>query len=333
MNILVGDLGGTKTNLAIVSNDTGPHDLKHEKTYASGQYDSLTDILRSYLQGVAVTVESACLAVAGPISNRRAAITNLTWVVDADELQSAFGFRFVRLINDLESVAYAVPILRPQDIHTLHEGSPVEGGPIAILAPGTGLGEAFMTADSLGLYRPHGSEGGHVSFAPTNALQVDLLTYMRVEKGFDHVSVERVCSGGLGFPNLYDFIRDTGRASEPAWLAEKLAAADDPTPVIIEAAKDHTQPCEIAVMTLDLFCDILAAEAGNLALKVLAWGGIYIGGGIPPRILDTLTKPGFLLTLWNKGRFEAMLTSMPVRVILNSKAALIGAAACGLQST
>jgi glucokinase len=157
-----------------------------------------------------------------------------------------------------------------------------------------------------------------------------LLKYMREVKGHNHVSYERVCSGGLGIPNLYDYLKDTGYASEPAWLAERLAGSADPTPVIMFAAQDLENPCELCSATLDLFVSIMASEAGNLALKVLSTGGIYLGGGIPPRILSHLRKPSFLETLWDKGRFNDMLENMPVQIILNSKAGLMGAAAYGL---
>ncbi|MCB9420067.1 MAG: glucokinase [Ardenticatenaceae bacterium] len=333
MNVLVGDLGGTKTILAVATEEMGPHKLLNEQSFPSARYDSLEMIIREYLNGSELAVERACLAVAGPIENGRYAhITNLSWFVNADALCETFALSSVRLINDLEAVAYAIPVLEPADIHTLHEGTPVDGGSLAVLAPGTGLGEGFLTLDSTGTYQAHASEGSHVSFGPTNVLQMDLLTYMREVKGFDHVSYERVCSGALGLPNLYDFLKENGRFPEPPWLVEKLANSEDPTPIIIEAAQDQINPCVICAAALALFCDILAAEAGNLALKVLSTGGIYLGGGIPPRILAELEKPGFLEILRNKGRFREILSKMPVKVILNAKAGLLGAATCGLQS-
>jgi glucokinase len=332
MNVLIGDLGGTKTILAVVSDETGPRTILHEKTYPSNRYVSLETIIAEYLQEISGQVDRACLAVAGPITHGRATITNLTWVVDADRLKSTFNLSSVELINDLESVAYAIPILEASDVQTIHEGSPVPGGSIAVIAPGTGLGEGFLTMDGAS-YHAHASEGAHVSFGPTNALQTELLTYMRERKGFDHVSYERVCSGALGFTNLYDFLKDTGRAKEPDWLREKLAGCEDPTPVIVTCAQDLTNPCDICIETLDLFRDILAAEAGNLALKVLSTGGIYLGGGISPRILDELQKPAFLEVLRNKGRFRELLAKMPVKVILNAKAGLLGAAFVGLRTS
>lgn len=332
MNVLIGDLGGTKTILAVVSDVTGPRELLHEKTFPSAHYPSLEAIITEFLSGLYIQIDQVCLAVAGPITNGRATITNLSWFVDAEHLRTAFQLSSVVLINDLEAVAYAIPILQSDDLHIIHEGTPVPGGSIAVIAPGTGLGEGFLSMDG-DEYRAHASEGSHVSFGPTNQLQTELLTYMRDRKGFDHVSYERVCSGALGFSNLYDFLKATGRAKEPEWLKEKLAGSDDPTPIIVESAQDKNNPCEICISVLELFRDILAAEAGNLALKVLATGGVYLGGGISPRILDELQKPVFLEVLRNKGRFQELISQMPVKVILNPKAGLLGAAAVGLRSS
>jgi len=328
--ILIGDIGGTKTVLAVFSAEAGPHTPLAEMTFPSAHYASLEDIVREYLTTVSMPIEGACFGVAGPIIEGRAQITNLPWVIEVSNLQSTFGWNAVKLLNDLESVGYAIPVLESDDIYTLSPGKPVPGGPIAVLAAGTGLGEGFLTYDG-GRYVAHASEGSHVSFGPIDQLQVGLLTYLRENKGFDHVSFERVCSGGLGIPNLYDYLRDSGYAAEPAWLAEQLTGNADHTPIIAKAAQDTKNPCELCIATLNLFVTILGAEAGNLALKVLATGGIYIGGGISPRILSFLKQPVFLEALRNKGRFRKALTDMPVHVILNAKAGLLGAAAYGLM--
>ena len=328
MNIIVGDIGGTKTILAVFSSEGGPRKPLVQMTFPSTHYESLEDIITEFLAAVNLPVNAACFAVAGPVLNGRAQITNLPWVIDDAMLQSTFNLSAVSLLNDLESVAYAVPILEPKDIHTLNEGVPIPRGSIGVVAPGTGLGEAYMTYEN-GKYVAHASEGSHASFAPVGKLQIDLLIYLN-QHGHHHVSVERVCSGRLGIPNLYNFLKDTGVAAEPAWLAESLAASEDPTPIIFAAAQDTTQPCEIASITLDLFVSILGAEAGNLALKVLSTGGIYLGGGISPRILPYLEKPFFSAALRKKGRFESMLAEMPVHVITNPEAGLLGAAAYGL---
>ena len=327
MNILAGDIGGTKTVLAVFPPGAKPRKPLSEMTYPSARYDSLGEIVKKFLDTVNLPVERACFGVAGPVIAGRAKITNLPWVVDGPFLQSTFHWSSMALLNDLESVAYAIPVLGSEDIHTLSTGVPDPEGTIAILAPGTGLGEGFMTWDC-GSYRAHPSEGSHASFAPVGSLQIGLLTYLNLQ-GFKHVSFERVCSGALGIPNIYRYLKTTG-LEEPAWLAEKLASCADPTPVIVSAANDPTRTCELAKAVLDMFVAILGAEAGNLGLKVLSTGGIYLGGGIPPRILSDLQKPFFLDALRSKGRFGKVLTDMPVHVILNSKAALLGAAAYGL---
>ncbi len=328
-NILVGDIGGTKTIIAIFSSESGPNKPLVEMTFRSSDYDSLEDIIREFLAFAKIPVRNACFGVAGPVVNDRAQITNLTWVVDRANIQSTFNFSEVGLLNDLESVAYAVPILQPEDIHTLSAGVPVKGGSIAVLAPGTGLGEAFLTCNENGCYVAHASEGAHASFGPVGPLQIGLLTYLN-EQGFKHVSYERVCSGGLGIPHLYAYLKSAGVSPEPAWLKEKLKNSDDPTPIIFNAAQDKFRPCALATATLDLFVAILGAEAGNLALKILSTGGIYLGGGISPRILPYLQTPEFLEAIRSKGRFRSMLTDIPVHIIMNSKAGLLGAAAYGL---
>jgi glucokinase len=194
-----------------------------------------------------------------------------------------------------------------------------------VIAPGTGLGEAFLEWNG-NTYRPYPSEGGHTDFAPSGTLQLKLLNYLMDR--FGHVSYERVCSG-IGVPNLYAFIKDSGICPEPDWLREQIAAAPDPAPVIGQAALDDK--ADIAVATLDLFVSILGSEAGNLALKVLATGGIYLGGGIPPRIIPFLKKAEFFHSLQNKGRFSTLLANIPIHIILNPEAALIGAARHGLE--
>jgi glucokinase len=328
--LLAGDIGGTKTILAVFSTETGGFTPVALNTYPSAPYDSLESIVQEFLGTIDAPVSSACFAVAGPIFAGRAQITNLPWVIEVDHLKSTFGWHSVDLINDLEAVAYAIPILNPDDIHQLSAGNPVPGGSIAVLAPGTGLGEAYMTFDH-GKYIAHASEGSHASFAPVGELQTGLLTYMREKLGFDHVSVERVCSGSLGIPHIYTYLRDTSYAAEPAWLSQALLRSDDPTRVIMTAALDQERPSDLCRATLDMFVAILGAEAGNQALKVMATGGIYLGGGIPPRILSKLQEPFFLEALRSKGRFRELLTNIPVNVILKHQAGLLGAAAFGLD--
>ncbi len=330
MNVLIGDIGGTKTILAFYSVENGPRTPLVEKIYHSAGYETFESMVGEFLRDVKIQVDRACFGVAGPVVDGRARVTNLTWVVDAANLQTLLNLKSISLLNDLESVAYAIPILAPEDIFTLSAGTPEPGGSIAVLAPGTGLGEGYLTNDK-GSYCAHASEGGHASFGPVGALQVDLLTYLN-KKGYTHVSYERVCSGGQGVPNLYVYLKSTG-LEEPAWLAEKLSSGGDPTPIIFSAAQDPTRPCQLACATVEMFVAILGSEAGNLALKILATGGIYLGGGISPRIINELQSPAFLEALRSKGRFRKLLTNMPVHVIMNPKAGLLGAAAFGLSDS
>lgn len=325
--LLAGDIGGTKTNLAIFSPEAGPTAPLAEATFPSGRYSSLEAIAQKFLAQVNLKVEQASFGVAGPVVGGRASITNLPWVIDERQLQKALNLSSVHLLNDLAAIASAIPFLESDDLHTLNEGVPVPGGAMAVIAPGTGLGEAFLTWDG-SRYRAHGSEGGHAGFSPSNILEAEMLRYLMDR--FDHVSCERVCSG-KGIPNIYAFLKDSGYAEEPDWLAEKLAAADDPTPVIANGALDSERPCELCVATLNTFVSILGAEAGNLALKVLATGGVYLGGGIPPRILPALEDGQFMQAFCRKGRMSDLLSSIPVHVILNPKVALLGAACYGLE--
>jgi glucokinase len=325
--LLAGDIGGTKTNLAIYSPDAGPRAPVKEATFPSGRYASLEELARDFLMQVDVNVKRASFGVAGPVVRGRARITNLPWVLDEVKLEKALGLFPVRLLNDLEAIAHAVPWLEPNDVYTLNEGQPEPGGSIAIVAPGTGLGEAYLTWDGA-RYQAYASEGGHSDFAPTTHSEVELLRYLLSR--FDHVSYERVCSG-LGVPNIYAYLKDSGYAEEPVWLAGQLAAADDPTPVIVKAAQDQERPCELCLATLQTFVSILGAEAGNMALKVLATGGVYLGGGIPPRILPALTGERFMEAFRRKGRLTGLMDRVPVHVILNPKVALLGAACHGLE--
>jgi glucokinase len=216
-------------------------------------------------------------------------------------------------------------VLEPGDLHTLHAGKAVPQTAIGIVAPGTGLGEAFLTWDGTN-YHAHPSEGGHTSFAPVDDEQIEMLRFLL--NRFHHVSYERVCSG-IGIPNIYAFYKETGRYPEPAWLTETLAKAEDITPLVVQNALSG-DGCEICVRTLEMFVSVLGAEASNMALKVLATGGIYLGGGIPPRILPALSNGHFMDAFLDKGRFADLLQNVPVHVILNPKVALMGAASYGL---
>jgi glucokinase len=326
--LLAGDIGGTKTHLAVFSPEKGPHEVVVERVYPSSQYQNLEAIVQAFTGEVNLPIERAVFGVAGPVTGAQATITNLPWIIRASRLQEVLQIASVTLLNDLEAIAYSVPFLAPDELHTLNDGDPEPYGPIAVIAPGTGLGEAYLTAHNTH-YHAHPSEGGHADFAPTDELEMSLLRYML--RLYDHVSYEKVCSG-LGIRNLYFFLKNTGYAPEPPWLAKQLLEGSDATPLIVNAALKHEeQPCELAVAALRLFVSILGAEAGNLGLKLMSTGGIYLGGGIPRRILPWLEHKYFMQSFLNKGRFSTVLIRFPVHVILHRNAALMGVACYGLE--
>ncbi len=325
--LLAADIGGTKTDLALFSRNCGPRAPLAQAQYHSANYPDLETIVREFLAVVSVPVRYACFDVAGPVVAGRAHLTNLPWEVDTAALQHNLKLEAVWLLNDLVAIAHAVPLLTSDDLHTLNAGVAVAGGAIAVIAPGTGLGEAFLVRDGSG-YNAFPSEGGHANFAPTTETETDLLRYL--QQRLDHVSVERVCSG-IGIPHLYDFFRDSGAASESSGLAAQLAAAEDRTPLIVAGALHPTTPDKLCTATLDAFVSILGSEAGNLALKVLATGGVYLSGGLPPRILPALDSGLFIRAFQRKGRLSEMLARIPVHVIIK-QVALIGAASFGLKS-
>lgn len=330
MRLLAGDIGGTKTNLAVFSREAGLRHPLAEATFASNEYDSLENMALHFLKAVEQDIDEvdrACFGVAGPVIDGHSKITNLPWQVDETDLTEKLNLRSAKLLNDLEATAYSVLSLAPEDLHTLNIGEPNPIGNIAIVAPGTGLGEAFLTWDGGG-YRAHASEGGHADFAPTNPLQLGLTRYL--QERFDHVSSERVCSGS-GVPNIYNYLKESRFAEEPSWLAEKLTVTADPTPVIIETALNDPDSCELCRATLETFVSIIGAKCGNLALTVLSTGGVYLGGGIPRRIVPALQSDVFMQAFLHKGRLSGVLAKMPIHIILNNKTALLGAARYGLE--
>ncbi len=326
--LLAGDIGGTKTNLAVFSAETGWRAPHAQATFPSANYPSLEAVVQEFLAQHDFSVDRASFGVAGPVVDGRATITNLPWVIEEMQLQQALQIPSVRLLNDLDAIALTIPFLESQDLHTLNEGQPISGGAIAVIAPGTGLGEAFLTWDG-SHYHAHSTEGGHADFAPANSFEIELLRYLMTR--FPHVSFERVCSG-KGLPNIYAFLKNTGYAEEPPWLAKQLAATRDWTPIIINNALDKEKACDLCVATLNAFVSILGAEAGNLALKVLATGGVFLGGGIPLRIPSYLAHERFMQAFTHKGRFTQMLARVPVHVILNPDVALLGAARHGFEN-
>jgi glucokinase len=325
--LLVGDVGATHARLALISREHGLARPVREANLPSQRYDRLETLVGEFLEPpLGVPLERAVFAVAGPVVHGRAELTNLGWLVDETALGAALGIPVVRLLNDLVALAYAVPRLTSDALRTLQRGDPVEYGAIAVVAPGTGLGQAFLTWDGAD-YRAHPSEGGHADFAPADPLQEELLAWLRGR--FDHVSYERVCSGS-GLPNLYDFLKERGTAPEEPWLAERLAAAADRSPVIVDAAFDERAPSALALGALELFATILAAEAGNAALRLLATGGVYLGGGMPRRILPLLQRESFLERFRQKDRMADLIAQVPLHVIVARGVALSGAACVAL---
>jgi glucokinase len=322
MIILAGDIGGTNTRLGIFTRKRGPDNPLVTRKYSSQEYRGLEEIVCHFLQEQNVVVERASFGVAGPIKNNCSSITNLSWVIDGDALGRATGIGKVTLINDLEAMAYAIPHLDDTMLETINIGVPAPKCVKALIAPGTGLGEVFLTWRD-GRYQPHSSEGGHTEFGPRNPLEMALLDYLL--RFHPHVSYERVCSG-MGLPNLYYFLRDTKRYSEPPSLVQQLAKTTDATPVIVNAALNDPKQYPICVAVLELFTSILGAQAGNLAMTVSSYGGIYIGGGIPPRIADYIRSNGFLTAFKDKGRLSQMTADMPIYLITHPDTALMGAA-------
>lgn len=327
--LLAGDIGGTKTHLAIFSLRTGP---THEKDaiFKSADYPSLEAIVQKFLADAGLSVAKAVFGVAGPVVNGESKVTNLPWHITEANLSQTLQLpsTSVKLLNDLEAIAYAVPHLAADDLSPLNGDNldPNLGGHKAVIAPGTGLGEAILFHHNH-QFHVLPSEGGHTDFAPHNNLQMGLLRYMMDR--YNHVSYERVCSGGLGIPNIHAYLQNVRAAEESPQVAEALRQARDPTPIIIQAALANE--CELCRATLNIFVSILGAEAGNLALKVMATGGIYLGGGIPPRILTKLKDGTFMAAFVNKGRFADLLRRIPVYVILNENPGLLGAAHYGFK--
>lgn len=324
--LLVGDIGGTKTAFAVFSEEKGPHLPLAEAEVHSMDYPSLESIAKEFLAKTGLKVDHACFGVAGPVIAGRAKITNLPWIVDQASLAKELGLRGVYLLNDLEAIACAVPGLRPEDVETLSAGQRVEQANIAVIAPGTGLGEAFLTWED-GDYRAHSSEGGHADFAPADELQMRLLAFMR--ERLDHISYEHVCSG-VGIPHVYDFFRDREKTPERPEISERIASAADRTHSIIQAALDPADASPRCAAAIETVTAIMGSEAGNLALKVLAVGGVYLAGGIPTHVRPMLRAPRFLQSFRRKGRFAEVMSRIPVH-LMTGKVGIAGAAAYGLK--
>ncbi len=301
--ILAGDIGGTNTRLALVDGD--PRAPVALEIYPSGDHASLEEMVRAFLAAHPAGIAAACFGVAGPVRDGHVDVTNLVWPVDGASLAAAVGLERVLLLNDLEANAWGIPVLGLDDFHVLNEGRADARGNAAVCSAGTGLGEAGLYWDGES-HHAFACEGGHADFAPLSDAQEGLREFLAREYG--HVSYERVCSG-IGLVNIYRYL--AGGCDLAAAEISRLALA----------GTDGT-----AVAALDLMVEIYGAEAGNLALKLMATGGVYLGGGIPPRILPKLEAGSFMRAFTDKGRFVDLLAAVPVRVILNDRTALMGAA-------
>jgi glucokinase len=319
VRVLAGDIGGTKTRLAVFDVDDARLQTRFESTYPSRQYDSLDAIVRDFLERSAVDCRRACFGIAGPVQQGRVATTNLPWVIDARAMAESFRFDTVSLLNDLQANAWGIDALGEDDFCLLSAGHAEAGGNASIIAAGTGLGEAGLYWDGC-RHWPFASEGGHSNFSPHSDLEIALLRYLR--ERFGHASWERVVSGP-GLVNLHEFLRHHRGVRVPDWLSDELTSGDAAA-VISAAALAERDP--LCVEALDLFVCLYGVEAGNHALKIMATAGVYIGGGIAPKIVAKLKGPLFMEGFLAKGRMRHLMEGMPVRVILNDRTALYGPA-------
>jgi glucokinase len=319
--IVAGDVGGTKTALALMEIDGDTLRPVREAVFPSREHGSLEELLAAFLGAAPGSLAAACFGLPGAVLDGKVATTNLPWTVEEARLATALKVPRVKLLNDLEATAYGMLHLGPEELAPLNpKAGPRRHGHVAVVAAGTGLGEAMLCWDGR-QYHPVASEGGHVDFAPRDDREIDLLRYLRQRYG--HVSYERVLSGP-GLFNLFCFLRDSGAGTPTPALAEALLSAADPTAVVSASGLAGKDP--LAAAALDWFCELYGAEAGNLALKCVAVGGVFIGGGIAPKILPALQGGAFLRGFADKGRFRPLLESIPVQVSLNPRAGLLGAA-------
>ena len=324
--ILAGDIGGTKSHLALFAAQAQRPKLLTEQVYNSGDYAGVEEVVQQFLAAQAnmlagQAIAAACLGVACPVVGERCKTPNLPWTIDAQVIRKTAGLKNLQLINDLEANGYGISLLAEDEFATLQKGTSQSNGNGALISAGTGLGEAFLYRQGE-TFRPVASEGGHADFAPRNDLEIELLRYLL--RRYQHVSYERVLSG-LGLLNIYQFLRDAGHGKEPSWLTEKLAQGDAGATISKAALSRKSQLC---VKALHLFVSIYGAEAGNLALKIKAVGGLYVGGGIAPKIVNKLHDGTFVSAFCEKGRLSSLMEAIPVRVILNPSTALYGAAHC-----
>lgn len=316
MRILVGDIGGTKTILGLAETNGCTVRLGETRRYPSLATESFEQLVQCFLYEIGARIRFAVFAVAGPVQDRRCEATNLPWVLDAESLEQDLDLACVELINDLEAVAWGIPLLQPEDLFELYAGDPLSRGNACVIAAGTGLGQAGLFWDGM-RHHPFASEGGHADFAPTDDLEFALLGYLK--NRFGRVSWERVVSGP-GIANLFEFLCFRQGLELPDWFR----ANEDRAAAIAQAAAEGH--CPLCQETMNLFMRLYGRESGNAALKYMALGGVYLGGGIVQKNLECLRRGGFLEGFFDKGRMGSLMRRMPVRVILRPDAALLGAA-------
>ena len=326
--ILAGDVGGTKVHLALYRFEQAALQHVRDQKFSAPQYPDLQSIVREFLavdgaQGPqnSDTIDAACFGVPGPVRKNVIRLTNLPWTLDSRQLARDLDIEHLFLINDLEANGYGINELSADQVFILSEGDSSQVGNRGLIAAGTGLGEGMMIWNGKS-HIPMASEGGHTDFAPRNAMEMELLQHLRAGLN-GHVSWERVCSG-IGLKNIYAFLRDVKKMEESAALRQRMQE-EDPNSVIGELGESGEN--ELCAKTLNIFVSVYGAEAGNLALKILAHGGIYVGGGIAPKVLKTMLSGAFMDAFCDKGRMHDLVANMPVRIILESRAALMGAAA------
>lgn len=318
--IIAGDIGGTKTNLALFEEEEGKYAFSHFMTFPSQKYD-LKTILNEFIQSCQPLdrLQKGCFAIAGPVKEGVCRATNLPWLVSEAELAKILDIRTVYLINDLEANAHSLEILSPDSFYQLYPGKGQPKGNRCVVSPGTGLGEAGLYWDGK-RHHPFACEGGHCEFGPRNEIQLDFCRY--IFQKFGHASYERALSGP-GLHNIYTFFRDERGIEEAAWLKEEMEQDDSGKVITQNGLNEKSELCKL---TLDFFVSVLGAEASNTVLKFMALGGVYLGGGIPPKIMPKLKEPLFFEGFVDKGRFRELLEEVPIQVILDDKAALKGAA-------
>jgi glucokinase len=318
--ILAGEIGATRARMAAFQLEGSKLQCAVEKTYKSQEHSGLSEIIAHFVRTEGVPVHSACFGVAGPVRAGRSKISNLEWTIDWRELAAQLRLAWVGLLNDLEAYAYGVDALESKDLVTLSDGAEDAEGNRAVISARTGLGIAGLFWDGF-RHHPFACEGGHADFAPKNDLEMELAQYLRNK--YEHVSCERILSGP-GIKNIYDFLRDSKKADEPAWLREQMSQAKDPPALISQLALEHK--AEICEQALTIFVSVYGSETGNCALTFMATGGVFIGGSIAAKILPKMQDPIFIKSFLDKGRMRSLLSDMPVKIIVNDDAGIIGAA-------